>query len=52
MMEENVVSQAGTVHDVKIEEMKRLSAELGLTLRKRNFFYELIDQAPASAAVA
>jgi cyclic dehypoxanthinyl futalosine synthase len=52
MMEENVVSQAGTVHDVKIEEMKRLSAELGLTLRKRNFFYELIDQAPTSAAVA
>jgi len=43
MMEENVVSQAGTVHHVQIDEMKRLSSELGLELRKRNFFYELID---------
>jgi len=38
-----VVSQAGTVHHVQIDEMKRLSSELGLELRKRNFFYELID---------
>jgi len=51
MMEENVVSQAGTVHNVQIEEMRRLSAELGLTLRKRNFFYELIDTPPSVAAV-
>ena len=50
MMEENVVSQAGTVHEVQIEEMRRLSAELGLTLRKRNFFYQLIDHpAPVAA---
>jgi len=50
MMEENVVSQAGTVHHVQIEEMRRLSAELGLTLRKRNFFYQLIDDAAVVAA--
>lgn len=50
MMEENVVSQAGTVHHVQIEEMRRLSAELGLTLRKRNFFYQLIDGAAVVAA--
>jgi len=43
MMEENVVSQAGTVFHVQIDEMRRLSAELGLTLRKRNFFYKLLD---------
>lgn len=50
MMEENVVSQAGTVHSVQIEEMRRLSAELGLELRKRNFFYQIIDEpAPAVA---
>jgi len=50
MMEENVVSQAGTVHDVKIDDMRRLSSEIGLDLRKRNFFYELIDEpAPAVA---
>jgi len=50
MMEENVVSQAGTVHHVQVEEMRRLSAELGLTLRKRNFFYQLIDGAAVVAA--
>ena len=50
MMEENVVSQAGTVHHVQIGEMQRLSAELGLELRKRNFFYELIDAPAPSAA--
>jgi cyclic dehypoxanthinyl futalosine synthase len=44
MMEENVVSQAGTVHHVQIDQMQRLSAEIGLTLRKRNFFYKLIDE--------
>ena len=50
MMEENVVSQAGTVHDVKVEEMRSLSAELGLELKKRNFFYEIIEeQSPAAA---
>ena len=50
MMEENVVSQAGTVHDVQIEQMKALSADIGLTLRKRNFFYQLIDEPQPSAA--
>ncbi|HEY3319400.1 MAG TPA: cyclic dehypoxanthinyl futalosine synthase [Planctomycetota bacterium] len=43
MIEENVVSKAGTVHSVQVEEMRRLSAELGLKLRKRNYFYELMD---------
>lgn len=50
MMEENVVSQAGTVHNVQIEEMRRLSAELGLTLRKRNFFYQVISESSVSSA--
>ncbi|MCZ7646549.1 MAG: dehypoxanthine futalosine cyclase [Planctomycetota bacterium] len=50
MMEENVVSQAGTVHRVQIEQMRRMSAELGLTLRQRNFFYELIDAPPEPVA--
>jgi cyclic dehypoxanthinyl futalosine synthase len=43
MMEENVLSQAGTVHQTAVEEMRRLSEELGLTLRKRDFFYRLMD---------
>jgi cyclic dehypoxanthinyl futalosine synthase len=50
MMEENVVSQAGTVHHVQIDQMKRLSAEIGLTLRKRNFFYQIIDEPNAAVA--
>jgi len=50
MMEENVVSKAGTVFHVQIEEMRRLSAQLGLTLKKRNFFYQLLEEtAPAAA---
>jgi len=42
MMEENVVRQAGTVHHVQIEELRRLSAELGLTLRQRDYYYRLV----------
>ena len=48
MMEENVVSQAGTVHHVQISEMQRLSAEMGLELKRRNFFYELIGERTAA----
>ena len=42
-MEENVVRQAGTVHQVQVAELRRLSAELGLPLRQRDYFYRLID---------
>ena len=42
MMEENVVSEAGTVHHVLIEQMARMSKQLGYTLKKRNHFYEII----------
>ncbi|MEI6235550.1 MAG: cyclic dehypoxanthinyl futalosine synthase [Planctomycetota bacterium] len=49
MMEENVVSQAGTVHDVQVDQMRTLSAELGLELKKRNFFYDIIDEKVAVA---
>jgi len=43
MMEENVLSRAGTVHQTAVEELRSLSEELGLSLRKRDFFYRLID---------
>jgi cyclic dehypoxanthinyl futalosine synthase len=49
MMEENVVSQAGTVHAVQVEQMRRLTSELGLTLKKRNFFYEIIAETGVAA---
>jgi cyclic dehypoxanthinyl futalosine synthase len=43
MMEENVLSQAGTVYQTAVEELRRLSGELGLHLCKRDFFYRRID---------
>ena len=47
MIEENVVSAAGTVHYLTLEEMRGAIAELGYTPRRRNVFYELVDQLPA-----
>lgn len=43
MIEENVVAQAGTVHHLSLDQIKRAISELGFTPRQRNVFYELID---------
>lgn len=43
MIEENVVSKAGTVYCMPIEEIERTITELGYTPKQRNFFYEVID---------
>ncbi|MCS7063436.1 MAG: dehypoxanthine futalosine cyclase [Methylacidiphilales bacterium] len=43
MMEENVVSAAGTTFRMTIEEMERLIAEAGYTPRRRDNAYRLID---------
>ena len=43
MIEENVVSAAGTVHHLTLEEMKSAISELGWIPRRRNVFYELLD---------
>jgi cyclic dehypoxanthinyl futalosine synthase len=43
MMEENVVSSAGTAFRVTLEEMKRLIAELGYESRQRDNWYRLLD---------
>ena len=48
MIEENVVSSAGTVHHLSLEEIKRCIREAGYIPRQRNVFYEYIDEAPAS----
>ena len=37
-LEENVVRQAGTVHQVQTAELRRLSAELGLTLAELDLY--------------
>jgi len=50
MIEENVVSAAGTVHHLTLHEMKTAIAELGWIPRRRNVFYELFEDEPPSAA--
>lgn len=46
MLEENVVSQAGTVHYLTLDEIKQNIIELGYEPRQRNVHYELIDPKP------
>jgi cyclic dehypoxanthinyl futalosine synthase len=43
MIEENVVSAAGTVHHLTLEQMRSAITELGFVPRRRNVFYELFD---------
>jgi len=52
MLEENVVSAAGTVHHLTLEEMRSAISELGWIPRRRNVFYELFedDDSPAVPA--
>ncbi|OHB79553.1 MAG: dehypoxanthine futalosine cyclase [Planctomycetes bacterium RBG_16_64_10] len=44
MIEENVVSQAGTTHRLSLDQIRTAIAELGYTPRQRNVRYELIDE--------
>jgi cyclic dehypoxanthinyl futalosine synthase len=44
MIEENVVSEAGTVHYLTLESIKRCISEAGYIPRQRNVFYEYIDE--------
>ncbi len=45
MIEENVVSQAGTAHHLSLETIRRCIRNAGYTPRQRNVFYEYIDEA-------
>ena len=49
MIEENVVSSAGTVHHLSLAEIKRAIRDSGYIPRQRNVFYEYIDQEPSPA---
>jgi cyclic dehypoxanthinyl futalosine synthase len=52
MIEENVVAQAGTVHHLTLETIRRLIRDAGYVPRQRNVFYEYLDEPePAVAAV-
>ena len=50
MLEENVVSAAGTVHHLTLEEMRSAISELGWIPRRRNVFYELFEDDSSLAA--
>jgi cyclic dehypoxanthinyl futalosine synthase len=52
MIEENVVASAGTVHHLSLEQIKNAIRETGYIPRQRNVFYQLLDEAPVSAARA
>ena len=43
MLEENVVSSAGTVHYLSLGEIRKCIEESGFEPRQRNVFYQLID---------
>ena len=45
MIEENVVAEAGTVHHLTLDTIKRLIREAGYIPRQRNVFYDYIDSA-------
>jgi len=51
MIEENVVSAAGTVYHQSLEEIKRAIRDAGYIPRQRNVFYEYIDEEPADTLV-
>jgi cyclic dehypoxanthinyl futalosine synthase len=44
MIEENVVSSAGTVHHQTLEQIRQAIRETGYIPRQRNVFYEYIDE--------
>jgi cyclic dehypoxanthinyl futalosine synthase len=46
MIEENVVSSAGTVHHLTLQQIKDAIREAGYIPRQRNVFYEYIDSDP------
>src|SRR5262249_37149992 len=48
MIEENVVSKAGTVYHLSLEQIKSAIREAGYVPRQRNVFYELIDERPVA----
>ncbi len=49
MIEENVVSAAGTVHHLTLDEMRSAISELGWIPRRRNVFYELFEEEPQAS---
>jgi cyclic dehypoxanthinyl futalosine synthase len=51
MIEENVVSSAGTVYHLTLEQIRSAIREAGYVPRQRNVFYDYIDEEPTSEVV-
>lgn len=51
MIEENVVAQAGTVHHLSLQSIRRCITDAGYIPRQRNVFYDYIDE-PSPTTVA
>jgi cyclic dehypoxanthinyl futalosine synthase len=51
MIEENVVAEAGTVHHLSLDEIRRAISELGFTPRQRNVRYELLSPEHEARAI-
>ncbi|MCP4512624.1 MAG: dehypoxanthine futalosine cyclase, partial [Fuerstiella sp.] len=51
MIEENVVSQAGTVHHLSVDAIRRCIQDAGYTPRQRNVFYEFIDDVAVEQSI-
>jgi len=51
MIEENVVAEAGTHHDLTLEQIRTAITQLGFTPRQRDVFYDLIPKDRELAAV-
>lgn len=50
MMEENVVSKAGACFRLKASEIESLVKDAGFTPKRRNTWYQLVDELPQSAS--
>jgi cyclic dehypoxanthinyl futalosine synthase len=50
MLEENVVSAAGTVHHLTLEQIRSAISELGWIPRRRNVFYDIFEDDPPPAS--
>ena len=50
MLEENVVSAAGTVHHLTLEQIRSAISELGWIPRRRNVFYDIFVDEPEAAS--
>jgi cyclic dehypoxanthinyl futalosine synthase len=52
MLEENVVSAAGTVHHLTLEQIRSAISELGWIPRRRNVFYDVFTDDPTPTPAA